>query len=302
MALPVSPHPDAAPRTRANRAGHDVDTVTASSDPYLEFLAEKPGEAVVREPVFVIVPVPSEPLSDAARGWPQDDQFLSRERNVPADVGLFRTFFRRVLSALRRGVVGIPLALYRGVVGALLALDRGVVGALLALHRGVMGTLLALRRSLVGALLALNRGVMGTFLALRRSLAPSGAEPWRDGNTPGRCAAAWSGALLIRVRRDMVGALLALHRARRGDSPGAAPWRDGSTPGRAPRRGGGPSGAVPRRDGNAPRAVPRHGGGTPGAVPRHSGGASGAVPRREGNTPGPVPRHGGGTPGRWATA
>ena len=83
MSLPVRPHPDAAPRTRANRVLFDVDTVSASSDPSLEFLSEKPGEAVVREPVFIIVPIPSEEPSHVAEGPPQD-QFLAVGRDVSA--------------------------------------------------------------------------------------------------------------------------------------------------------------------------------------------------------------------------
>ena len=122
--MPVRPQPDAAPRTRANRVLNDVGTVGANNDSYLEFLSEEPGEAVVREPVFIIVPVPSEPPSDAAQDEPQD-QFISRERDVPADVGLFRTVFRRMLLAPCRGVLWILLALYRGVVGALLARTAG---------------------------------------------------------------------------------------------------------------------------------------------------------------------------------
>ena len=125
MALPVRPHPDAAPRTQPNRVPHDVVTASANSDACLEFAPEEP-EPVVKQPVFVAVP--SEAPRYVAEVRPQD-QFPSRRRNVSADVGPFRTLFRRVLLALRRGVTGTLLALYRGVTGTLLALYR-VVGVL----------------------------------------------------------------------------------------------------------------------------------------------------------------------------
>jgi hypothetical protein len=188
MALPVPPHPDAAPRMRPNRVPLDVITAGASSDPCLEFLPEEPEKVVVRQPVFIIVPVSSEPPSYAAQSRPHD-QLLTRSQDIPADVGLFRTLFRRVLSAPRRVVVGTLLALHHGVMGRLLALRRSAVGALLALHHGMVGTLMALRRSVVGTLLALHHGVMGTLLALHRGV---------------------MGALLA-LRRSVVGALLALH-------------------------------------------------------------------------------------------
>ena len=127
MALPVRPHPDAAPRTQPNRVLYNVVTASASSDPCLEFAPEDPEEPVVRQPVFVVVPIPSEAPRYVAEDRPQD-QFLSPPLNVPADVGPFRTFFRRVLLALRRGVVWALLARTAAWCGALLAVRRGVVG------------------------------------------------------------------------------------------------------------------------------------------------------------------------------
>jgi hypothetical protein len=173
MALPVRPRSDAAPRPQQNRVRYDVVPSSASSDPFLEFLPEKPE-------IFIIVPVPSEPPSYAAQGWPHD-QILSRSQDITADVGLFRTLFRRVLSLPRRAVVATFLTLHHGMMGTLLALRRVVVGTFLALHHGVLGTLLALRRvmvrtllalrhRLVGTLQTLHHRVMGTLLALRRSV------------------------------------------------------------------------------------------------------------------------------------
>jgi hypothetical protein len=164
--LPVRPRSDAAPRPQQNRVRYDVVPSGASSDPFLEFPPEKPEEVGVKQPIFIIVPVPSEPPRYAAQGW-SDDQILSRSQDITADVGLFRTLFRRVLSLPRRAVVGTFLALRHGVLGTLLALRRVVVGTFLALHHGVMGTLLALRRVVVGTLLALHHGGMGVVLALR---------------------------------------------------------------------------------------------------------------------------------------
>ena len=138
MALPVRPHPDAAPRTQPNRVLDDVVTASASGDPCLEFAPEEP-DPVVRQPVFVVVP--SEAPRYVAEVRPQD-QFPSRRRNVSADAGPFRTYFRRVLLALRRRVTGTRL--YRGVTGTL-ALDSGMVGALLALQRCAIGTYVVAR-------------------------------------------------------------------------------------------------------------------------------------------------------------
>ena len=88
-------------------------TVSASGDPCLEFAPEEP-EPVVRQPVFVVVP--SEAPRDVADVRPQD-QFPSRRRNVSANRGPFRRYFRRVLLALGRGVTGTLLAVDRGGVG-----------------------------------------------------------------------------------------------------------------------------------------------------------------------------------------
>jgi hypothetical protein len=125
MALPVRPHRETASGMNENYAIYEVVSAYANSDPQLEFLPEKAGDPLVKEPVYIIEPVPSRPSRDVAQRPPQEHSRIVPPSTRPRFLRVRDP--RPILLTVRRGVAAALLAAYRVLAGTFLVLRGDVV-------------------------------------------------------------------------------------------------------------------------------------------------------------------------------